>query len=320
MCHRIYVSTSVDPYENLAAEEWLCRKCSGGVTLFLWQNRDTVVIGKNQNSLRECNISALRRDGVLLARRSTGGGAVFHDAGNLNFSLIFRSPELDKEPGYAIVQKALESLGIGTERSGRNDIRVEGGRKVSGNAFRHSGGVTLHHGTLLVNSRTERMPEYLRPSFEKLKAHGVESVPARVINLSALKNITVEDAKTALIKSFGSIYGETEAEMFSGRDETAEIARLLKSEEWLYGRDPASDVSLSRRFDWGGVELAIGLEKGLIKSLDVYTDALDPFLPEKLKKLLVGSVFAPGTLSDAVCASDMECRESLGEWLRSLSI
>ena len=319
MCHRIYLSSTGNPYENLAAEEYFCRSCTEGVTLFLWQNRDTVVIGKNQNSLRECDLAALRRDGVFLARRSTGGGAVFHDDGNLNFSLVFPSAELDKEPGYDLVQRALESLGISVERSGRNDLRVDNGKKVSGNAFRYSGGVTLHHGTLLVQSRTERMSDYLKPSFEKLQAHGVESVRARVTNLSCLKNLDVEDVKAALIRSFCAIYGETEAVEFTGCGETEEIARHLASDEWLYGRDPAADVSLQRRFEWGSIELSLSIEKGAVKSLKVYTDALDPFLPEKLEKILLGCRFSPIAFSEAIAASDTEGREDLSAWLKSLS-
>ena len=164
------------------------------------------------------------------------------------------------------------------------------------------------------------MAEYLRPSFEKMKAHGVESVPARVTNLCHIKPLSVEEVKTALIQSFGEIYGCAAVEEFTGTEECEAIARHLGSPEWIYGRDPASDVSLSRRFDWGSLELAIGLEKGRIKRLGVYTDAMDPFLPEKLEKLLVGSAFASEALSDAVRASDIEGREGLEEWFRSLSI
>lgn len=318
MCNRIYVTDSTDPYENLAAEEYLCRGCGEGMTLFLWQNRDTVVIGRNQNALRECNIAALRRDGVLLARRSTGGGAVFHDGGNLNFSLVFRSESLDKEPGYTLVQGAIEALGIRTWRSGRNDILVEGGRKVSGSAFRHYNGVTLHHGTLLVSSRLERMGTYLNPSLEKLRSHGVDSVPARVANLSDIKPVALTDVKNALAESFCALYGPCSPEKLCVPAEAE--AERLRSDDWLYGRDPAAEISLRHRFDWGGLELELKTEKGVLAFVRAYTDAMDPFLSDRLEGLLLGVSLVPGALSEAVSASETEYGASIAAWLASVSL
>ena len=160
-----------DPYFNLAMEKWLCDHLDGRRILYLWQNEHTVVIGKNQNPLKECRLAALKQDGGLLARRCSGGGAVYHDLGNLNFTFLVREADYSVPRQLEVILHALNALGIPAERSGRNDILADG-RKCSGNAFYRSEGRCYHHGTLLVDVDRAAMSRYLTVDPAKLAAKG----------------------------------------------------------------------------------------------------------------------------------------------------
>ena len=190
-----FLTTSTnDPYLNLAYEEELLNiaQDEGRAFFMLWQNKNTVVIGKNQNPWRECNVDALKNDGITISRRITGGGAVYHDMGNLNFSFIFPNSNWDKAKDFQIILDALSGFNIKGEVTGRNDMVAEG-KKFSGNAYANKRDAFLHHGTLLVSSDMSVFPRYLSPSREKLRAKGVASVSSRIINLCELSaDITVE--------------------------------------------------------------------------------------------------------------------------------
>ncbi len=181
---RLLLSRDTNPHRNLAREEALLLGFDGGASadavLYLWQNASTVVIGRNQNAWRECRTQQLEADGGTLARRTTGGGAVFHDLGNLNFSFLMPRAAYDLHRQLGVVQAAVRAFGIECEFSGRNDL-LAGGRKFSGNAFRFTKDGALHHGTLMVKVDPERMAKYLQVSKEKLEAKGVKSVPSRVV-------------------------------------------------------------------------------------------------------------------------------------------
>ena len=145
------------PYRNLAMEEYMTNHVPDGTCiLFLWQNRHTVVIGRNQNCWKECRVNFLEEEGGYLVRRLSGGGAVFHDLGNLNFTFIVRKPDYDVDRQLQVILEAVRRLGIQAEKTGRNDITVEG-RKFSGNAFYQTGDCCYHHGTLLVHADKENM-------------------------------------------------------------------------------------------------------------------------------------------------------------------
>ena len=214
---RIILGSGMDPYRNLAFEESLVDRASLAepgqeeAILFLWQNADTVVIGANQNPWRECNLQAMDRDGVHLTRRVTGGGAVFHDIGNLNFSFIVPRTGYDVTRQGAVIVGALAKVGIHAEQSGRNDILADG-RKFSGNAFLHRRKASLHHGTLLIGSDMSRLANYLQVDPEKLSGKGVQSVRARVVNLAELAPaLDAAQMKTLVAESFAQEYGAPEA-------------------------------------------------------------------------------------------------------------
>ena len=216
-------STGTDPYKNLALERYLLETVAKDqVILYLWQNKHTVVIGRNQSALSECRIQKLKSDGGLLARRLSGGGSVYHDLGNLNFTFLAPTDLFDEALQTSVILYALKLLGIQAEKTGRNDLLVEG-KKFSGHAYYHTRNHSYHHGTLLIHADLENMATYLNPSPLKLKAKGVASVKSRVGNLAdVLPGLSVEAVARALQEAFFAVYaGKAELALNHGHESFA---------------------------------------------------------------------------------------------------
>ncbi len=307
-----------DPHENLAAEELLLRRTGDGCcTLYLWQNRNTVVIGRNQNPWKECRTGLLEREGGRLARRLSGGGAVFHDLGNLNFTFLLPDRDFDEARQTEVVRRALLSLGIPAEKSGRNDL-LAGGRKFSGSAYYRHEGRAYHHGTLLVDADLDKLDRYLAPSPAKLRAKGVDSVRSRVGNLRELEpTLTVPILKAALAAALREVF-DLPCERLSPASLEGEELRALtarnRSWEWNYGRPLPFDFACEERFPWGELRLELRVESGLVRSARIYTDAMDWSLAPRLEKALPGCRFDRAELSSRAAQAAPE----LGEDLRSL--
>jgi len=298
----LYKSNSTDPYENLAVEKRLLDAVSkDAVILYLWQNRKTVVIGKNQNPWAECNCRLLEEEGGRLARRLSGGGAVFHDLGNLNFTFLCREENYDLTRQQEVLLTACRMAGISAERSGRNDLLAEG-RKFSGNAFYHSGGRAYHHGTILVDADTALMSRYLTPSKAKLEAKGVKSVRSRVVNLRELApTLTVEHMKEYLQAALAEVYGlEPQAMAAFSPAEVAALAAEYADWDYLYGTPLPLSLTCEERFDWGSVQLQLEIRSGVIQAVRVYTDAMEHTLPDQLQATLIGVRFATEELKQAL--------------------
>ena len=199
----LYMSMSMDPWYNLATEEALFDKYGeDNIVFYLWRNHNTVVVGRNQNALNECKCDVLESNGGKLARRITGGGAVFHDEGNLNFTFIMPKDVYNVKRQLKVILNAVRSFGIEAEFTGRNDLTVND-RKFSGNAFCIRNSKAFHHGTILMATDMSKLSDYLKVSKDKIKSKGVKSVKSRVVNLSSLNpEINVSNMKTALIKAF----------------------------------------------------------------------------------------------------------------------
>lgn len=202
-------ASGTDPGINLAVEEYLLRLNEElkSAILYLWQNKDTVVIGRNQNAYNECNVEYACRNGIKIVRRLTGGGAVYHDLGNLNYSMILPVTEHDIIRSTGVIVNALKSLGIEAKATGRNDICIND-RKISGNAYYTNDLVGLHHGTVLYRADSKRMEAVLNVSEKKLAGHGIASVRSRVCDIASIRpDISLEDICMALRGSFKEIYG-----------------------------------------------------------------------------------------------------------------
>lgn len=300
------LGTGCDPHENLAIEQVLLESTKAGCcTLYLWQNRNTVVIGRNQNAWKECRTALLEAEGGTLARRLSGGGAVYHDLGNLNFTFLLPSGDYDLDRQLAVIQAACALCGVETERSGRNDLLADG-RKFSGNAFYHHAGQSYHHGTLLVNVDRERMGRYLCPSEAKLNAKGVDSVRSRVVNLCELQpKLTVEQLKIALLEAFGTVYGLPIEPVESNAipmDRVRELTLRNRSWEWNYGQRLPFDFACERRFPWGEIRIELQVENGIVRHAGVYTDAMDDLLAPTLKDALTDCRFNASALCERVRA------------------
>lgn len=296
-----FMGTGTDPYRNLAIEDGLMRAVRPGtLILYLWQNAHTVVIGKNQNCWAECDLPLLESEGGRLARRASGGGAVYHDLGNLNFTFLAAAEDYNVSRQLEIILAALNSLGIPAEKTGRNDL-MAGGRKISGNAFRESGRKGCHHGTLLWSVDMEKMSRYLRPSAEKLASKGVPSVRSRVGNLvDFAPSLTLDRLCSRLCGTMGELCGcmpRPFPEEWLDPAEIAEAEARFTSTEWLYGRRMAFQWQLVRRFDWGSIDLRIAVDRGRVQEVQVYSDALDADRISALPGALAGCAFSPEVIA-----------------------
>lgn len=306
MIHTLYVyrEESVDPYHNIATEKLLLEKAEPGTCiLYLWQNKNTVVIGRNQNPWVECRTTMLEKDGGLLARRLSGGGAVFHDLGNLNFTFLVAEEDYDLDKQLSVIEKACAYAGITATRSGRNDILAEG-CKFSGNAFYHSQGKAYHHGTLLIDVDMPNLGKYLTPPKSKLDAKGVASVRSRVINLKELSPaLTVTSMANYMEKAFGEVYGNTPGSIVLN-EEDLQLINSYQTElcdwNWVYGQKLPFSFECSDRFSWGGITLQLQISSGRIATAQIFTDAMDWSLGETLGKALKDCPFALSAMCDAI--------------------
>lgn len=300
----IYESPYVDPYINLAIEEYLLQKAdSQTCILYLWQNQNTVVIGRNQNAWVECRTELLNAEGGKLARRLSGGGAVFHDVGNLNFTFLMAEANYDLAKQLNVIRTACAACGIPTEFTGRNDLTVDG-KKFSGNAFYHRNGKAYHHGTILINANMDKLSRYLSPSKAKLQAKGVASVRSRVTNLTAFKpELTCDVMKKQMRLAFASEYNLPYSELILS-PETNEQIQTLKlrygSNEWLFGTPLPFSFSCERRFDWGSIQLNLQINKGRIMEAVVYTDSMQWDFPEIVRSYLINCPFHAAQIKSAI--------------------
>lgn len=290
-----YESGSFDPFLNLAMEQHLLETVGGGCCLlYLWQNQNTVVIGRNQNPWAECRSSLLEAEGGHLARRLSGGGAVFHDLGNLNFTFLVPSSDYDLEKQQRVLLEACRAFGIPAELSGRNDLTADG-RKFSGNAFYHNGARSYHHGTLLVDVDGEKLARYLTPTKAKLETKGVASVRSRVVNLIELcPALTIDSLKKALIDAFERVYGLKSVPRIltdADRQRVTELRETYSSWAWRYGQRLPFTCRAQGRFPWGGVEIQLDVDQGTIRRAAVYSDDMDFAFPPALKTALTGCRF-----------------------------
>ncbi|MGI6576496.1 MAG: lipoate--protein ligase [Eubacteriales bacterium] len=319
-----YMSPRSDGHLNLSVDEYLLDTLSpDDFILYLYINENDVIIGRNQNAWKECNIAKMEADGVRLVRRVSGGGAVYHDIGNLNFSFITGEQHYDLERQTEMILAAVRHLGIEAEFSGRNDITVNG-RKFSGNAFAMRRQNRQHHGTLLINADLSRLSDYLNVPEQKIRAKGVESVRARVCNLTDINPaLTVEMAVEALKKVYREHYGEFEtlSEDLLDKEKINDLYKKHSSWEWRMGSAPVFDYEVDTRFEWGGVQLYMSMENGTIRGVQVYTDALNTQIPQIVGDALTGVLFRSDDMADSLRAATEDTQiHQLAEYLRGLRL
>lgn len=305
------ISETFDPWFNLATEDFIFRDMDPEVkTLFLWRNDKTVVIGRFQNPWTECNTQKMEEDGIKLARRQSGGGAVFHDLGNTNFTFLSDKATFDKAANNKIITDALATFGLKATPSGRNDIEVstaDGDKKISGSAFKETKDRSFHHGTLLINADMSKLGTYLNPNLKKLQSKGITSVRARVANLIDLNSeITHELLCERIIESFFNYYGATcpveilDNEYLKTIPALNEYFLKLSDWNWRFGEAPQFNHQMTERFAWGMMEVHLDVHKAAVEKAQIFSDSLHPEMIEHLMASLTKIPYTKEAFQDAI--------------------
>ena len=316
----IYIhSPETDAYFNMAFEEYVFTAMPKTHEYFLlWQNEKAVVVGKFQNTIEEIHADVVRERSIQVVRRLTGGGAMYQDLGNVNFSFVV---DQRAETGFDLftepVARALRSLGVPAQINGRNDIEIEG-RKFSGNSQCHRNGRTLHHGTLLYDSDLSMVAQALQVKPDKIQSKGIKSVRSRVTNISDYigEEITVEQFKQSLRNSMFASHPLTEYQLTPA--DLQQIQKLRDEKyatwEWNYGSSPNYEIRKERRYPYGGLILEMTVKDSRIAALSLHGDYFGDRDSSELAQQLIG--LPPE--SDALRARLTSIK--LGDYIRGMTI
>lgn len=289
---RIYISREYDPYFNVAAEHQLFTEAGEEVSLFLWRNEPAVIFGRNQNVYAECDLPYLEKAGIAPVRRFSGGGAVYQDLGNVNFTFLTKEHGADSDAFLSVLQRAIASLGVECVFSGRNDLLCQG-KKFSGHAYYTDNGQYLYHGTIMVKVDLDQLTRALSPSLMKLQSKGIASVRSRVVNLSQVNHtITAEAVMEAVIAAFRGSYGRDIPVQYVDRaNMQPETWEQLQTKAWIYGEAPAFSVTAERRLFFGLVTVSADIDNGRIQCLKIHTDSLYALDFAELEREWIGALF-----------------------------
>ena len=300
--------TTTDPAFNLAVEEYVFNCLpKDRMYVMLWQNRNAIIIGKHQNTHAQINEPFVREHGIRVVRRLSGGGAVYHDMGNLNFTIIAdaeNESSLDFGRFCAIVIRALERAGVKAERNGRNDMTIDG-KKFSGNAQYMRQGRVMHHGTILFDSDPQVLSQALQVDEEKIRAKGVQSVRSRVTNVRPHlpRDMTLPQFRALLLQT---ILEETPGDAYTLTDADLAAIETLRRErydtwQWNYGLSPACTLLKKQRIEGcGTVEAYLTVAQGVIRDVQFRGDFFSAAAPEGLAQKLIGCRLEQQALADAL--------------------
>lgn len=291
------VNKSTNPFFNLALEEYLLKNVDIREDYFiLWQNEPTIVIGKHQNTLKEINMNFVKDNNINVVRRNSGGGAVYHDLGNINFTFITKYDEkhlLDFKTFTNPVVYSLGKLNVKAELSGRNDILIDG-RKISGNSQHIYKDRFLHHGTLLFNSELENLVKALNVDNDKILSKGIESIKSRVTNIKehVKEDIFMEKFKEILIENIFMWNKSSLKEYNLTNDHINDIEKLMEEKymtwQWNYGYSPEFNYRNSKRFQGGKLEVLLNIVEGHINECKIYGDFLGLMDVLEIEKKIIG--------------------------------
>ena len=308
-----------DPQINLAIEEYVLRTMDINEDSFLlfYINEPSIIIGKNQNTIEEIDTDFVEENGIKIVRRLSGGGAVYHDLGNLNYSFItkddgesFRNFKKFTEP----VVDALAKMGVKAELIGRNDLLVEG-RKISGNAQFATQGRMFSHGTLMFDTEIDTVVSALKVRKDKIESKGIKSIRSRVANISEFleEPMTIEQFRQEILNSiFG---GEENIKFRELTEEDWENIHELSKEryanwDWNYGKSPKFNMQHSHRFPVGSIDVRLQVDKGIIKDVVIFGDFFGVGEVEVISEKLKGVQYNRESISEAV--SDLDISTYLG--------
>lgn len=302
-----------DPRVNLAIEEYLVRKTSIADDILLFYiNEPSVIIGRNQNTIEEVNRDYIETHGIHVVRRLSGGGAVYHDHGNLNYSFITRGGKEDAmnfEEFTAPVVRALNGMGVPAMLGGRNDILVDE-KKISGNAIYITAGSVVCHGTLLLDADLTRLSQALNVKPEKIESKGIKSVRSRVANISEYlpEKVDIETFRMRLLA--GIFEGTSEIHQYHLTEDDWEKIRALSAEryqswEWNWGRSPAFNIQKVARFPCGEIDARVDVQNGVIRQVQFFGDFFGQEYVAELAEKLTGARYERTSLRDALANVDI---------------
>ncbi|MEO8666783.1 MAG: lipoate--protein ligase [Ignavibacteria bacterium] len=303
-----------DPFINLALEEYCVRNLDmKDDYLLFYINEPSIIIGKHQNTIEEINNEFVKENGIHVVRRISGGGAVYHDLGNLNFSFMTKYSHQSihnfkqfTEPVICLLQE----LGINAELNGRNDITVNE-RKISGNAQFTDTKSMFSHGTLLFNSNLNNLVKALSVKADKIESKGIKSVSSRIANISEFirEKLSIQDFKNKLIRFiYNQEYPET---IFTLSDEQwNEVYKLCgtkyKSWEWNYGRSPDFNIKKINRFNFGQIDMRLHVKEGIITDIKIYGDFLGQGDLSEIETKLIGKRYRKESICEVLKYSDLK--------------
>ena len=307
------VNNSIDPWFNLALEEYFLRKQTEDDIVCLWQNDNSVIIGRHQNTVNEINLEIADRENIKIARRTTGGGAVYHDLGNLNYTFITNfnsdSPQdVDFKTFAKPVINALASYGLNAELSGRNDILLDG-KKISGTAQACIGKRFMFHGTLLYDLNSDMAQKVLAVSKEKVESKGVKSVKSRIGNIKHYlpKDVGIAELKEKIIASFAQERGFDQ--YLLSADDLSEIKELRNrkyaTKDWIFGESQTAEISNKARYPGGELECRINTNHGCIENIKFYGDFLGIYATEEIENMLQGTLYEVSEVRKKVEQKDL---------------
>ena len=302
-----YISKTHDTAFNIALEEYCFKNLRDEDEIFLlWINEPSIIVGKYQNTIEEINTEYTREKGIHVIRRISGGGAVYHDLNNLNYTIISNRDKNQegfnfKEFSKPIIE-TLAELGVKAEFTGRNDLEIDG-QKFCGNAQAYIKDRVMHHGCLLFNVDFSALGDALKVSKDKIESKGVKSVRSRVTNiLPHLKTpITVEEFGNKIMEYMKKQYPDMKEYVFSKEelDYITKRAEIKRSWEWNYGESPEFNITRGKRFKNGRIQIFADVENSKIKSIKFYGDffGMNEDLTE-LENLLVGAKYTPEAIRE----------------------
>lgn len=304
-----------DPYINLAIEEYVLNNFGEEDTyLLFYVNQPSIIIGRNQNTIEEINTKYVEENNIKVVRRLSGGGAVYHDEGNLNFSFItkddgnsFHNFTKFTEP----VVKALNALNVPAALEGRNDL-VAGGRKISGNAQFTTRGRMFSHGTLMLDSEIEHVVSALNVNAEKIKSKGIKSIRSRVANIVEFldEKMTMDQFKEHLLKFLFNVDDVKDVPRYELTEEDWNNIHKISEEryqkwEWNYGKSPTFDIQKSHKFPAGLVDVRMDVSKGTIKDCKIYGDFFGVGDVKVIEEKLIGVQYRRQALEEALADVDV---------------
>lgn len=317
----IYIyNKNTDPYFNLAAEEYVLKQFSDECFM-LWRNRPSIIIGKNQNALAEINLNYVKEHNIPVVRRLSGGGAVFHDLGNVNFTFIVN----DDLNGFSDFRRftqpiidVLRKLSLNAEFSGRNDITIDG-KKISGNAQYYYKNRILHHGTLLVSSNMADLSAALKVRPIKFEDKGVKSVSKRVTNINEHleKPIDIEEFINLIMDDIRLTTGGSGLYEFT--DEDIRNIEKLRDEkyntwEWNFGMSPDYNLKNEKKFSGGTVEVDLNVSDGIIRDIKIYGDFFGKKDVKDVEEMLKGVKHSENDVKNALSSID------IGEYFSNITL